>query len=152
MIHKHRPAGRLTRIGLFRWRDAAGTVSSEELQTLWGRALAGEIKSPGSFSLRTLEFMKNISQEEALKITKAAPFVINNDFIVKDAKLLDSEGISFSFLLYLQNLGITCGVDATGLSSDPVEQLVWWVAQKASPKVSLDSRSARDVTSRARVV
>ena len=60
--------------------------------------------------------MKNISQEEALKITKAAPFVINNDFIVKDAKLLDSEGISFSFLLYLQNLGITCGVDATGLS------------------------------------
>ena len=36
---------------LFRWRDAASVVSSEELQTLWGRVLAGEIKSPGSFSV-----------------------------------------------------------------------------------------------------
>ena len=33
---------------LFRWRDAAGTVSTEDLQTLWGRVLAGKIKSPGS--------------------------------------------------------------------------------------------------------
>ena len=89
---------------LFRWRDAAGTVSSEELQTLWGRALAGEIKSPGSFSLRTLEFLKNISHEEALKIAKSAPFVINNSFILRNEKLLDSEGIPFRFLLDLQNL------------------------------------------------
>ena len=37
---------------LLRWRDSAGRVSSEELQTLWGRVLAGEIKSPGTFSLR----------------------------------------------------------------------------------------------------
>ena len=102
---------------LFRWRDAAGTVSSEELQTLWGRVLAGEIKSPGSFSLRTLEFLKNISHEEALKIAKLAPFVLDNGCIFKsDEELLDSEGITFGFLLDLQNLGITCGVDTAGLS------------------------------------
>ena len=47
-------------------------MSSEELQTLWGRVLAGEIKSPGTFSLRTLEFLKNTSHEEALKIAKLA--------------------------------------------------------------------------------
>ena len=99
---------------LFRWRDAACTVSSEELQTLWGRVLAGEIKSPGSFSLRTLEFLKNISHEEALQISKLAPFVLNNEILRGDEKLLDSEGITFSFLLYLQNLGIVHGVDATG--------------------------------------
>ena len=98
-------------------------MSSEELQTLWGRALAGEIKSPGSFSLRTLEFLKNISHEEALKIAKAATFVINNDFILMDAKLLDPEGIPFSFLLDLQNLGITCGVDSTGLKVDILSNL-----------------------------
>ena len=102
---------------LFRWRDAAGTVSTEDLQTLWGRVLAGEIKSPGSFSLRTLEFLKNISQKEAREITKLAPFVLDNDFIFRGAnKLFDAEGITFGFLLYLQNLGITCGVDAAGLS------------------------------------
>ena len=103
---------------LFRWRDAASVVSSKELQTLWGRVLAGEIKSPGSFSLRTLEFLKNISHEEALKIAKLAPFVLSNGYIFKfksDEKRLDSKGITFGFLLDLQNLGITCGVDTAGL-------------------------------------
>ena len=105
---------------LFRWRDAACMVSSEELQTLWGRVLAGEIKSPGAFSLRTLEFLKNISHEEALKIAKLAPFVLSNDCIFRgeDEKFLVSEGITFGFLLDLQNLGITCGVDAAGLSRE----------------------------------
>ena len=103
---------------LFRWRDAACMVSSEELQTLWGQVLAGEIKSPGSFSLRTLEFLKNISHEEALKIDKLAPFVLSNDCIFRgeNKTFLVSEGITFGFLLDLQNLGITCGVDAAGLS------------------------------------
>ena len=99
---------------LFRWRDAAGTVSSEELQNLWGRALAGEIKSPGSCSLRTLELLKNISHEEALKIAKLAPFKLGCCHIIRDKKLLDSEGITFDLLLNLQNLGVTCGVDSIG--------------------------------------
>ena len=101
---------------LFRWRDAASTVSSEELQTLWGRALAGEIKSPGSFSLRTLEFLKNLSHEEALQIAKVSPFVIDGDAIFRDnEQLLRSEGITFKFLLDLQELGIISGVEAVGI-------------------------------------
>ena len=101
---------------LFRWRDSVCMVSSDELRSIWGRVLAGEIKSPGSFSLRTLEFLKNISQEEALSIAKLAPFVLRNQCIFKNEKILDSEGINFGFLLGLQNLGITCGVDAGALS------------------------------------
>ena len=77
--------------------------------------LAGEIKSPGSFSLRTLEFLKNISHEEALRIAKLAPFVLGGIHIINDKILLDSEGITFDFLLNLQNLGVTCGVDSNGL-------------------------------------
>ena len=102
---------------LFRWRDAASTVSSEELQTLWGRVIAGEIKSPGSFSLRTLEFLKNLSHEEALQIAKVSPFVINGLVIFRGNKQLleESEGITFSFLLNLQNLGVVSGVEAVGL-------------------------------------
>ena len=103
---------------LFRWRDAASTVSSEELQTLWGRVIAGEIKSPGSFSLRTLEFLKNLSHEEALQIAKVSPFVINSRVIFRGNKQLleESEGITFSFLLNLQNLGVVSGVEAVGLT------------------------------------
>ena len=92
---------------LLRWRGVAGQVSLEELQDLWGRVLAGEIKSPGTFSLRTLEFLKNLSKEETDQIAKLAPFVINGDFVYGgNESLLESQGITFGLLLNLHDLGI----------------------------------------------
>ena len=92
---------------LIRWRDSASKVSAEKLQTLWGRVLAGEVKSPGSFSLRMLEFLKNLSQEEARGVEKLAPFAIDNSFVFSgNQDALESEGISFSSLVELQDLGI----------------------------------------------
>ena len=100
------PEGRVEEDWLSRWRDSASQVSAEELQILWGRVLAGEIKSPGAFSLRTLEFLKNLSKAEAGRIERLAPFVVD-DFVFSGAKsLLDSEGITLGFLLNLQDLGI----------------------------------------------
>lgn len=102
---------------LLRWRDAASAVSSEELHALWGRVLAGEVKSPGSCSLRTLEFLKNLSQAEALQIAKVARFVVDGEFIVRtDKKVLESEGVTFDVLLYLHELGMVAGVEGLGLS------------------------------------
>ncbi len=40
-------------------------VSNEKMQLLWGKLLAGEARQPGSFSLRTLETLKSLSQKEA---------------------------------------------------------------------------------------
>ena len=92
---------------LFRWRESASKVSAAELQALWGRVLAGEVKSPGSYSLRTLEFLKNLSKEDARRIEKLAPFVVDNDFVFKgDKALLESEGITLGYLLSLRDLGI----------------------------------------------
>ena len=101
------PDRRVDEDWLFRWRESASTVSAEELRTLWGRVLAGEIKSPGRFSLRTLEFLKNLSKEDARRIEKLAPFVVDSDFVFKgDKTLLESEGITLGFLLSLRDLGI----------------------------------------------
>ncbi len=91
---------------LYRWRDSASNVSAEELQSLWGRVLAGEVKSPGTFSLRTLEFLKNLSKEEARKIEKLAPFVVDDDFVFKGGSSLEKAGITMNFLLGLQDLGV----------------------------------------------
>jgi hypothetical protein len=44
-------------------------VGSEEMQILWGRLLAGEVAEPGSFSKRTLDFVKSLSTEEAQLFT-----------------------------------------------------------------------------------
>lgn len=107
------PDGTVEDDWLIRWRDSASKVSSERLQTLWGQVLAGEIKSPGTFSLRTLEFLKNLSQEEARRIEKLAPFVIDNSFVFSgNQTALESEGISFGRLVELQDLGIITQANA----------------------------------------
>ena len=110
---------------LFKWRDSASQVSSEELQNLWGRVLAGEVKAPGNYSLRTLEFLKNLSQQEAEAIAKLAQFVVS-DVIYRDAKeALEEAGVSFGFLLQMQQLGVVSGVEAIGLN-------ITWKSTEAS--------------------
>ncbi|EGQ9500548.1 DUF2806 domain-containing protein [Vibrio cholerae] len=97
-----------------RWRDCAEKVSNEDLQRLWAKALAGELVSPGSYSLRTLEFIKNISKSEAHDIAKLAPYVIGGS--IHKVPCLEEDGIKFSFLLEMEDLGIISGVKGGGLT------------------------------------
>ncbi|KPN17586.1 hypothetical protein AO715_03410 [Xanthomonas sp. Mitacek01] len=53
-----------------RFFSAAQDVSSDQMQELWGRILAGEIRRPGSFSLRTLDFVRNITKSDAELLEK----------------------------------------------------------------------------------
>jgi hypothetical protein len=99
---------------LFRWQDYAGQVVTEDIQQLWGKLLAGEIKQPGKFSLRTLDFIKNISTKEARNIEEIAPLILT-DFIFRDEKILERRGISFGFLLRMQEIGILSGVESIGV-------------------------------------
>lgn len=62
-------------------------ISDEELRDIWGRVLAGEVKKPKSYSLRTLEVLRSITKEEAAIIVKAAPFVIKGDSLYADCPL-----------------------------------------------------------------
>lgn len=94
---------------LFRWRDAAASVSSESLQQLWGRVLAGEFKSPGSTSLRTVDFLRNISTAEAEEIETFAPFVLE-DNVIRDEELWAVVGLPLGRLLAMQELGLLSGV------------------------------------------
>ncbi len=98
---------------LLTWRDCASRVSSDELQQLWGKLLAGEFVSPGSFSLRTLEFIKNLSVADAHLIGRLAPFVFDSNKIAADKKeILEKAGLSFDDLLSLQDLSVLTGVIA----------------------------------------
>jgi hypothetical protein len=44
-------------------------VSAEEMQALWGKILAGEIRHPGRLSLRTLDILRNLTTAEAKVFT-----------------------------------------------------------------------------------
>lgn len=100
---------------LLRWRECAAGVSSDELQQIWGKVLAGEVKSPGRFSLRTLEFLRNLSQAEAQAIERISPFVISGVLYRGNDAMLETEGVSFPDLLAMQELGVLAGVDGLGL-------------------------------------
>nr|MBA3757236.1 DUF2806 domain-containing protein [Nitrosomonas sp.] len=92
-------------------------VSNANLQSLWGKLLAGEIKSPGAYSLRTIDFLRNLSSQDAKNIEKLFPFVINGCIFNGAEELLLEEGLSYSFFLEMQQLGILSGVEALQMST-----------------------------------
>jgi len=51
-------------------------ISSEQMQELWGRILAGEIKQPGAYSFRTLEFLRNLTRPDAALIEKLSALTV----------------------------------------------------------------------------
>lgn len=94
-----------------RFFNYAQDVSNEEMQNLWAQILSGEIKKPKSYSLRTLELLKNITKDEAQLFVKAANFVIsswNSPFIFTSEKenFLAQFALSFEQTLLLTELGI----------------------------------------------
>ena len=106
------------------------------------------MKSPGRFSLRALEFLRNVSQAEALAIERISPFVIAGIVFRGDDPMLEGEGVKFSDLLALQEIGILAGVDGLGLqvnwNSDKPDSFqkvlvchgaVLWVTATESTKV-----------------
>lgn len=116
---------------LRRWRDIVGDVSGEDLQSLWGRLLAGEVKSPGKHSLRTLDIIRNISSEDAQLISKLAPFSFDG-FVWRDPSGINQHfaraGLTFSDLLYFEEIGIVTGASSgltnSWLKGDNVDEFV----------------------------
>jgi hypothetical protein len=105
----------------FRWRDFAGGMSSEALQQLWGNVLAGELKNPGSFAFRTLDFLRSLSQDEAKLIERLACTVIEKVRVIyawHRAPLAEAEPIpnhlSSSELALLDELGVISGFSSMG--------------------------------------
>ena len=86
-------------------------ISDEQMQYLWGKILAGEVKRPKSFSLHTLEVLKNLSKEEADLFAKAAHFIItysDTPFIFNSDKedFLAKNDLEFFKLILLIELGL----------------------------------------------
>ena len=61
----------------------AQTASTERVQNLWARVLAGEIRKPGSFSLTSLRLLSELDQSMATAFEKEAEFRLDNARILK---------------------------------------------------------------------
>lgn len=91
----------------------AEDVSSENMQRLWGRVLAGEIRKSGRYSLRTLRFLAEFSQEDARIFSEVANCVFGS---FGPSKLINPKGKNVGHLLPLEANGILQGITALGLS------------------------------------
>lgn len=101
-------------------------ISDEEMQSLWGRILAGETKQPNSYSKRTLELLKNLSKNEAeiftkfaeLKVVAANCVIWNND----NGTFLKNEfNITFNDRLLMTELGLISSKNNLEFSFPPTK-------------------------------
>ena len=91
-----------------RFFDIVQDVSKDEMKVLWAKILAREIEKPSSYSLRTLELLRNISFEEAELFMKIADFVFKQRgcMIFAENGELDKYGIKYNDLAKLREAGL----------------------------------------------
>lgn len=75
-------------------------ISSDEMQQIWGKILAGEIVNPGSYALRTLDLIRNLSKTEAdifMQISKYAVLSGGSYYLFKgnNDKIMSDRGIHY---------------------------------------------------------
>jgi hypothetical protein len=92
----------------------AERASTERMQRLWGRVLAGEIRKPGQFSMRTLRFLAEFSQADALVFAELCENVFGDSAPAKLVKPDDDADISH--LLFMEAAGLIGGASGLGLS------------------------------------
>lgn len=84
----------------------AQDASSERLQQLWARILAGEIRKPTTFSLKTLRFVSELDKLTAELFEQQAPLICNDSIFI-EASL---QGKPFTDLMHLQDAGLISGI------------------------------------------
>ena len=87
-------------------------VSDPEMQTLWARILAGEANAPGSYSKRTVNFVSELSKEEAQLFTKLCGFCVllapdrDEPFVLSYRDSVYTTQIEYKDLMHLDNIGL----------------------------------------------
>jgi hypothetical protein len=88
----------------------AENICDRDLQLLWGKILAGEVTSPGSYSLRTLEVLKHLLKSEAELFRKACNIAFRDGSILMPGHdvnvALEPYGLPYPELLSLRDAGL----------------------------------------------
>lgn len=102
---------------LMRFFNSVQDISDEKMQLLWGKILAGEVKQPNSFSLRSLDAMTKMSKGEAQLFEKLSSYIINFSgtyAILNDDDLNKKYSIPYGQILALDECGI---IDSSAMMS-----------------------------------
>lgn len=96
----------------------AKDISDTELKGYWGRLLAGEIGSPGTYSYRMMQLMSQLTKKEAESIREVFRYVLYSDGNekVQILKTKDYSPITLEQLLFMQELGLIDAKDSLSVS------------------------------------
>lgn len=102
-----------------KWMEISQTVSRENVQDILSKILSGEVKNSGSFSLRALDILKNLSKQELQlfqnfcdisysipELGNALTCVISEPFGNPGQNGMLSIGLSYPNLTILQDAGL----------------------------------------------
>lgn len=92
----------------------AEDASTERMQKLWARVLSGEIRKKGKYSMRTLRFLSEFSQGDALNFADFCNSVFGDIAPTKLIKPDDKKDIRN--LIYMEAAGLIQGASGLGLS------------------------------------
>lgn len=87
-----------------RFYEIVGNISDEKVQDMWAHIMAGEINSPHSFSLRTIDVLKNIGKTEAELFSNILSHCVvcgHSIFLPNYEDYLEKCGISYSQIMQL---------------------------------------------------
>lgn len=128
---------------LMRFFNSVQDISDKKMQLLWGKILAGEVKQPNSFSLRSLDAMTKMSKDEANLFERLSPYVINFGgayVIINNDDLNEKYSIAYGQVLMLDECGI---LDSSAMMSLNLE-----ISEKKDCKIAYNSQlliaSAKD--------
>ena len=79
-------------------------ISSEDMQNIWAKILAGEVETPGRTSLRTLTVLKDMSQKDAKMFSELMPYNIGG-FIHYECYMNTSQDPNGASLIAFEELG-----------------------------------------------
>ena len=102
---------------LIRFFNSVQDIGNERMQLLWGKVLAGEIKKPGTYSLRCIDTMTKMTQEEAQVFEELSSFMIEYHgtwAILNDEEINEKHAIDYRKILMLDECGI---IDSNGMMS-----------------------------------
>ena len=99
--------------------DKCRIVSDGDMQSLWGRVLAGEANAPGTYSKRTVNLLSDLDKSDAELFTQLCGFgwmIGNVTPLVFDeqAEIYNRHGINFDTLNHLETIGLVQYEGLTG--------------------------------------
>lgn len=81
-------------------------ISDEDMQKLWAKILADEIKKPNSYSMRALDTLKNLSKKEAELFARLCYMVVDDNFIPNELDLLKKYDITYNDILMMDDCNL----------------------------------------------